>query len=104
MKRFYLVQAVLRTNYGRSKSKHQIVTATDPIGAARAMFDELPTAQRIPKKSFPEYFKVYPERDRETFMEEVGGLKIEEEMDEDTRTPYDAVCDMFEATAIEVRL
>lgn len=103
-KKFYLVQAVLRTKFGMSRARHRILTATDPIAAARECFNDLSATSKIPGKKYPERFDVYPERDRDTFMEEVGALTIDEDFDEDTKTPYDAVADMFEAKPIEVRL
>jgi hypothetical protein len=102
MKKFYLVQAVLRSKYGVSTSKHRIVVADDPIGAARACFEDLPSMSKDVGGKFPEMFKVYPERDRETFMEEVGPITLVDSYDEGVTLDY--IVDMFEAKAIEVRL
>lgn len=99
--KFYLVQAVMRSSWGSSKSTPRIVSAKDPIDAARAMFDAI---RRNLGRKVAEKFMIYPQRDPAAFMEDVGPLKIGEDFDEDTPTPYDAVCDMFEARAIEVRL
>jgi hypothetical protein len=104
MKKFYLVRAVLRTSWGISRAKARIVVAADPIQAARECFDDLPKGQRTPKVKYPEYFKVWPERDRETFMGEVGAIDVDDAFDEDTSTPLDTIRDMFEAKHVEVRL
>lgn len=101
--RFFLVQAVLRTTWGKSKSEHKIVAAKDVICAARECFDSLSDSQKKPGVRYPEFFKVWPMTSPETFMSEVGALEIEDEFDEDSTTAFDQIFDMFDKH-VEVRL
>ncbi len=102
--RFYLVQAVLRSQYGISRMKHRIVVAPDAIGAARECFTDLPASSKVPGKKFPEHFKVWAQSTPESFRDDVGTLVVDDEFDEDTNTPLDAIMDMFESKPVEVRL
>lgn len=105
MLKFYLVQAVNRSRFGLSKSKHRVVVAKDAIEAARNCFDDLPKSAKTPGQKFPEYFKVWAERDRTTFMAEVGALTVHDNDDDgEGGSPLDAIIDVFEATPQEVRL
>lgn len=102
--KYFLVQAVMKSQWGTSNSDPRIVAAEDPVGAAKACFDDVSVVYHGAKKKFPLFFKVWNQRTPANFADEVGPLKLEEEFDEDSKTSYDAVADMFEAKYIEVRL
>jgi hypothetical protein len=79
-----------------------IVVAQDPIGAARTSVDMVPRV--IKSRGIPDMFKVYPFVDPAVFLENVGHLELDTELeDSESIAPADAIEDML-GDVVEVRL
>jgi hypothetical protein len=79
-----------------------IVAALDPIAAAKAAVDAYPSI--VKSRGIPDMFKVYPFVDPAVFLENVGSLELDTELeDSDSLAPAGAIEDML-GDVVEVRL